>query len=193
MPAEMSMWMAEISNLYLSEHTPLKLTFGAPFSVLRYSMALILLTTYRLCTWGSRRGQVFHCAIVWRLRAPSRDLPRLPCVLFWLTGGLRKRGEIGGKALQWELHSRFELPSPLQSAWCKLNEVHLPLPLHPSHSPSAERAHAGGWQRYNQFAIHHCPYFNLYVWKWHWLLTPTLAIRAKRNIWRVSNRASWVF
>lgn len=75
---------------------------------------------------------------------------------FWLTGGLRKRGEIGGKALQWELHSRFELPSPLQSAWCKLNEVPLPLHLHPSHSPSAERAQAGGWQRYNQFAIHRC-------------------------------------
>lgn len=102
---------------------------------------------------------------------------------FWLTGGLRKRGEIGGKALEWEPHSRFELPSPLQSAWCKLNEVPSPLPLHPSHSPSAERAHAGGWQRYNQFAIHRWPYFNSYVWKWHWLLTPTLAIRAKRNIW----------
>jgi len=38
-----------------------------------------------------------------------------------------------------------------------------------------------------------CPYFNLYMWKWHWLLTQTLAIRAKRNIWRVSNGASRVF
>lgn len=85
------------------------------------------------------------------------------------------------KVLQWEIHSRSELPSPLQSAWCKLNEVSFP-PPNPSHFPSAERACAGGWQQYNQFAIHHWPYFN-FVWKWHWLLTPTLEIRPRRNIW----------
>lgn len=98
----------------------------------------------------------------------------------------RRPAEMGvdwAKVLQWEIHSRSELPSPLQSAWCKLNEVpHYPPLPNPSHFPSAERAYAGGWQRYNQFAIHHWPYFN-FVWKWHWLLTPTSAIRPRRNIW----------
>lgn len=123
--------------------------------------------------------------------------------VYWVVPGIalcavtdRRPAEMGVdwvKVLQWEIHSRSELPSPLQSAWCKLNEVSFP-PPNPSHFPSAERACAGGWQQYNQFAIHHWPYFN-FVWKWLWLLTPTSEIRPRRNILngQSPNRVRWGF